>query len=70
MPLCIKLVKTFYEGNDNMKIVLRSLGLSVLTQFSTLPILTLIMMIVLYFKPNSDNEDIKSVTMIWIIIIS
>lgn len=59
VPLCIKLVKTFYQGNDNMKIVLRSLGLSVLTQFLTLPILTLIMMIVLYFKPNSDNEDIK-----------
>lgn len=53
-----------------MKIVLRSLGLSVLTQFLTLSILTLIMMIVLYFKPHSDNEDIKSVTMIWIIIIS
>lgn len=70
VPLCIKLLKTFYQGNDNMKIVLRSLGLSVLTQFLTLPILTLIMMIVLYFKPNSDNEDIKSVTMIWIIIIS
>ncbi|MCC4221819.1 hypothetical protein [Staphylococcus saprophyticus] len=33
VPLCIKLVKTFYQGDDNMKIVLRSLGLSVLTQF-------------------------------------
>lgn len=70
VPLCIKFVKTIYKGNDNMKIILRSLGLGIITQVLTLLILAIIMMVVLYFKPNSGNEDIKSITIIWIIIFS